>query len=209
MNRIAAGLLAVWMPCLASAADDERMLEVLGAELHYQGAQTVAGAKAEAVSDAVAIAELVRANPAITTLVLSGPFPLAGDAFDVARMVEDMGLATKVDGECSDACVYIFVAGSKRELPAGAKIGVHRRTLSADHLAESFEAGQAKYGWKDAHAQAALMYDRGQSDMRWAVEWLMDHGVSLDFALKIFATPREDMWWPKRGELVEGGVISN
>lgn len=206
MNRIAVGLIALCIPSVV-LADDTRMLSVQGAELHYQGAQTVAAAEAKAVSDAVAIAELVRSNPAIKTLVLSGAFPLTNDAFDVARMVEDMGLATKVDGECSDACIYIFVAGAKRELPEGAKIGVHRRTISAEYLSESFEAGQAKYGWKDAHAQSAMMYDRGQSDMRWAIEWLMDHGVSLDFALRMFATTREDMWWPDRGELIAVGVI--
>ncbi len=55
--------------------------------------------------------------------------------------------------------------------------------------------------------QAAMMYDRGQSDMRRALLHLVEHGVTLDFALRIFATPREDMWWADRGELVEVGVI--
>lgn len=55
--------------------------------------------------------------------------------------------------------------------------------------------------------KAAMMYDRGQSDMWRALLHLVEHGVTLDFALCIFATPREDMWWPTRGELVAGGVI--
>lgn len=207
MNRLAAWMLAVCMPSLAAAGDEARKLTVSANELHYEGAQSVAASSSERLSDAVAIAELVRGNPSITTLVLRGPFPLTGDAFDVARMVDDLGLATKVVGECSNACIYIFVAGSKRELPDGAKIGVHRRAISAEYLGESFEAGQQKYGWQDAHAQAAMMYDRGQSDMRWGIKWLMDHGVTLDFALRIFATPREDMWWPNAEDLVEGGVI--
>lgn len=80
--------------------------------------------------------------------------------------------------------------------------------ITGDDIAVYASAGQAKYGWKDAHAQAALMYDRGQSDMRWAIQFLMDHGITLDFAFHMFATPREDMWWPKRAELVEAGVIA-
>lgn len=49
--------------------------------------------------------------------------------------------------------------------------------------------------------QAAMMCDCGPSDMRWSLLYLMDHGVSLEFALRVFATPRDDMWWPKRDEL--------
>ncbi len=36
---------------------------------------------------------------------------------------------------------------------------------------------------------------------------LVEHGVTLDFALRIFATPREDMWCPDRDALVEGGIL--
>jgi hypothetical protein len=41
-----------------------------------------------------------------------------------------------------------------------------------------------------------MINDRGQSNMRWALLHLVEHGVTVDFALRIFATPREDMLWP-------------
>jgi hypothetical protein len=73
---------------------------------------------------------------------------------------------------------------------------------------ESYGGEDARrYGWTDEFGQGAMMYDRGQSDMRWALLHLVQHGISLDFALKIFATPREDMWWPTREEMIAGVVL--
>jgi hypothetical protein len=51
------------------------------------------------------------------------------------------------------------------------------------------------------------MYDRAQNDMRDALGFLLDHGVSLDFAMRVFDTPRQDVWTPTREELVAGGVV--
>ncbi len=51
------------------------------------------------------------------------------------------------------------------------------------------------------------MDDRAQTDLRDALSFLLDHRVSLDFALRVFDTPRQDVWTPTREELVAGGVI--
>ena len=56
--------------------------------------------------------------------------------------------------------------------------------------------------------QAAMMYDRGPSDIRWALLYMVERGVTLDFALRVFATPREDMRWPKRSEMQEAGLVA-
>lgn len=200
--------MALWLfVSLPAFGGDGRQLAVHGSELHYSGPQTLEAARAEARSESQAILDAVRANPLIKTLVLSGPFPLMGYAEDVANAVEDLQLTTTIAGQCSDACIYIFVAGKARDLPVGAKIGMRRRVLPASYSREAYERDKETYGWQDEFGQAAMVYDLAQSNMRWMLLYLMRRGVSLDFGLKIFATPREDMWWATREELVAGGVI--
>lgn len=162
----------------------------------------------DARDDAEALRALARANPTVTKVVLSGEFLMTGAAIEAARVIEDFRLATEIRSQCTDACIYLFVSGKPRILAEGARIGLRRRMIGADVLRDGFEAGRARYGWQDEFGQAAMMYDRGQSDMRWAVLHLVERGVSLEFALRIFATPREDMWWPKRAELINSGVVA-
>jgi hypothetical protein len=102
----------------------------------------------------------------------------------------------------------MFVAGKERVMGDGVKLGLRRRVVDASYLRDAYPEQALQYGWADEFGQAAMMYDRGQSDMRWALLHLLERGVTLDFALRIFATPREDMWWPDRDALVEGGVVN-
>ncbi len=197
-------LLAFVMACCISVpAYADLRLQVTGNTLTLNGDIEPAAA----LDDANALRSLIDANMSLNKIVLTGSFPKTGAAMDVANVIDDMGLATEVTGKCSEACIYMFVSGRPHVLAEGARLGLRRRTLDVEYLRESFEAGKARYGWSDEFGQAAVMYDRGQADMRWSLLHLTRHGVSLDFALRIFATPREDMWWPEHGELVSSGMI--
>lgn len=187
---------------VGSVQADER-IALVGSAIRYDG--SVAGGDIE--QDANVIREMARANPEVTKVILTGAFHMTGYALDVAHAIEDLGLTTEIVGECTDACVYIFVGGNKRVLGDGAKLGLRRRVVDVGYLRDVYPEQALQYGWADQFGQAAMMYDRGQSDMRWALMHLVEHGVTLDFALRIFATPREDMWWPGKAELVEGGII--
>lgn len=182
---------------------DERIAHV-GSAIRYDG--SVAGESVE--QDAKVIRELARANPDVAKIVLTGGFHMTGYALDVAHAIEELGMTTEIVGECTDACIYMFVAGEERVLGDGAKLGLRRRVVDVGYLRDVYPEQAMQYGWTDEFGQAAMMYDRGQSDMRWALLHLLEHGVSLEFALEIFATPREDMWWPDGDALVEGGVIA-
>lgn len=175
-----------------------------GSAIRYDGD----AASNDAISqDAKVIRELLQRNPETSKIILVGDFLMTGFALEVARVIEDFGLATEVVGECDNACIYMFASGRPRVLGDGARMGLRRRIMDASYLREVYPEDAQYYGWADEFGQAAMMYDRGQSDMRRALLHLVQHGVSLDFALKIFATPREDMWWPTREEMIAGGVI--
>lgn len=189
---------------VGSVHADER-IALVGSAILYDG--SIAG---DGVGqDVNVIRELARANPDVAKIVLTGAFHMTGYALDVAHAIEELGLTTEIVGECTDACIYMLVAGREWVLGDGAKLGLRRRVVDVSYLRDVYPEQALQYGWSDGFGQAAMMYDRGQSDMRWALLHLVEHGVTLDFALRIFATPREDMWWPDRDALVEGGVIGN
>lgn len=200
-RHLIATMLMLWATAGSAFAEDR--LAVIGDAIILNGDIQPSGK----LQDASDLGSLIRANPAIRKVILRGRFLAGAPALDAAAVIEDMGLATVIEDQCTDACIYMFIAGKPRSMAAGAKIGLRRRTVSANQLKEWFEADKLRYGWQDEFGQAAMMYDLGQSDMRWAVLHLVDHGVLLNFALRIFSTPREDMWWPKRAELIKGGVI--
>jgi hypothetical protein len=189
------------------SADEDRRMVVSGDRIVFNG--DVGSSKGEdgLTGDYSNLLDLAAANPNVSIVALTGRFPSTGYAMDVARGIEGLGFATTIEGECTDACIYIFVAGSPRSFGKGAKLGLRRLMTTAAHLKESFEQNKAAYGWEDEFGQAAMVYDLAQSSMRSALQYLLEHGVSLEFALQIFATPREDMWWPERDELLTSGVI--
>ena len=187
----------------AGAMHAEERIALVGSAIRYDG--SVAGGDIE--QDANVIREIARANPEVTKVIITGGFHMTGYAMDVAGAIEDLQLNTEIVGECTDACIYMLVAGKERVLADGAKLGLRRRVIDVGYLRDVYPEQALQYGWSDEFGQAAMMYDRGQSDMRWALLHLVERGVTLDFALRIFATPREDMWWPGKAELVEGGVI--
>ena len=188
-------------------ADESRRMVVSGSKIVINGDVVASTSDDAQLDDYSNLLELAAANPNVATVVLTGDFPRTGYATDVALGIEGLGFATEVVGNCTDACIYMFVAGHTRTFGNGAKLGLRRITIKAARLRENFEEDKEAYGWEDEFGQAAMVYDLGQSSMHSALKYLLDHGVSLEFALRIFATPREDMWWPERDELLAGGVI--
>jgi hypothetical protein len=155
-------------------------------------------------SDADKIGNALRDNPEVRQIAVSGLFPNTHDALDVAHVISDFEVNVKVEANCSDGCLYILMAGKKRDLKPGALLQVRRPFLRTDYLQDRFASQSAVYGWADQSGQAAFMYDRAQTDMRDALGFLLDHGVSLDFALHVFDTPRQELWTPTREELAAG-----
>lgn len=209
INRLPLATAAVFAFVGATelGADESRRMVVSGSKIVINGDVVASTSDDAQLDDYSNLLELAAANPDVATVVLTGSFPRTGYATDVALGIEGLGFATEVVGNCTDACIYMFVAGHTRTFGNGAKLGLRRITIKAARLRENFEEDKEAYGWEDEFGQAAMVYDLGQSSMHSALKYLLDHGVSLEFALRIFATPREDMWWPERDELLAGGVI--
>ena len=122
-------------------------------------------------------------SPDATTLVLNSDGGRAPIAEELALRIRQRHLNTFVEDHCLSACTYLFLAGIKRELAEDADLGFHQPT------AEGLGSGDEKL------IQDMVAYYRS-TGLR---EWFID---------RIIATPPEDMWYPTRAELKEGGAIT-
>lgn len=140
------------------------------------------------------LAEVLERHPHITTIVLLDVEGSVDDAAGLAagRLVREKGLATHIPaaGVVASGGTDFFLAGAKRTVETGAKIGVHA-------WAEG-RGGQTANGFAEDHPnhRPYLDYYRDM-DVPEAFYW---------FTLK--AAPAESMHWMTEAELAEFGFIT-
>ena len=83
----------------------------------------------------------------VTELVLHSPGGSVGDATQMAKLIHERKLATRIlpDGYCASSCPLVFAGGTERIADATAWIGVHQAFALADavgSLAEGMEQAQ-------------------------------------------------------------------
>ena len=179
-------------------------LRVDGTSVIYDGD----GQDAPDRKDQYALLDVLQRHPEVDTLVLEGDFELSGTAINLGRIVEEYGLTTKIATRCANACIYIFVSGRSRILDQTAEISVHRRSIPPSSFRELYAELKDQYAWRDISAMSTYAFARGQADMVDSITHLMEHGVTFDFAVRLFETRQDEPWTPTRGELVDGGVLS-
>lgn len=145
IRKISRFLIALWMLGVGDLvyADEGFRMVVEGSKIIFNGDVDPENGDDGLAEDYTNLLDLIDANPEISTIVLTGSFPRTDFAIDVARGIEGLGLATEIVGECADACVYMFVAGKKRELGKAGKLGLRRMTIKVSRLREMFEKDQA------------------------------------------------------------------
>jgi hypothetical protein len=63
-------------------------------------------------------------------------------------------------------------------------------------------------GWEDEFDMAVYMYDIGMDDAFTELKLLLERGVDPDFAIKTISAESDEMWYPRRKELIEANVIT-
>ena len=94
----------------------------------------------------------------VSEIVLHSPGGSVDDALDMAKLIRERGLSTRVlpDGYCASSCPLVFAAGSERIAAKTAWIGVHQvfaLTNTVGSLAEGMEEAQRV----SANAQSRLI----------------------------------------------------
>ena len=132
------------------------------------------------------LSELLEGTPGVHTLRLESPGGRVAEARGLVRVVRLYALATEVTGDCASACTLVFIAGHRRTLGGGGRLGFHGYNLRS-----------AAYGLIDPAAE-----------MKRDSRVFRDAGVDAAFIARAMAVPHQTMWFPERGDLIAAGVIA-
>tara|TARA_B100000315_G_C14326886_1_gene473457 strand:- start:75 stop:725 length:651 start_codon:yes stop_codon:yes gene_type:complete len=159
--------------------------------------------------DVDALKSLLLENPNVKTLQLNASGGYTEAAYEMSDIIIDFGLDTFVAGECVSACTLLFLAGNKRILQRGSKIGFHQSYWEPQDIREYYESEKEYEGWNDEFEFAAWLYRDTQSEIFLDMEYLLERGVSPEFAIQTFKATENEMWYPRRLELIEAGFITD
>ena len=138
------------------------------------------------------IGKLLDEKKTVKSLTLDSPGGNIYEARGIARLVQEHGLDTHIDGECSSACTVIFISGRKRTMAKNAKLGFHQYSLdTSDYAHGAFIPG----------LDIAAEQERDRS-------FFERQAIAQNFLDQIFQAPHDGIWYPGRDELLAAGVIS-
>ena len=151
---------------------------------------------------------LLRQQQQIEVLHLNSAGGLIEAAREMADIIIDFELDTRVTDECASACVTLFQAGESRQLDRGGRLGFHRSSWDAAAMEEYYKDARADIGWDSLYEFASWSYEGAQKDVLSEMEYLLERGVDPEFAIKTLRAENADMWFPRRRELTLAGVLS-
>jgi len=124
-------------------------------------------------------------NPDLKTVSFYSLGGRVKPARHIRDLIEQKKLNTYSRSVCLSLCTYTFLAGQKRIVNVGTKIGFH---------------GVAFPGLTDSDLKV---------QSKEFISYFRERGVPSEFAQKAFSTPPEDMWYPSYQELMEANFITH
>ena len=150
--------------------------------------------------------QLLSENPQISTVQLNSSGGLQADAYEISDLIIDFDLDTHVNGVCHSSCTILFLAGNKRTVERGSTLGFHQLHWPAESQRVYYEYYLGT-DWNDEFEYAEWLYNDAQATILLDMEYLLERGVESSFAIKTLQADPNDMWIPRRKELVNAGVI--
>jgi len=150
--------------------------------------------------------QLLSENPQIITVQLNSSGGLQADAYEISDLIIDFDLDTHVNGVCHSSCTILFLAGNKRTVERGSTLGFHQLHWPAESQRVYYEYYLGT-DWNDEFEYAEWLYNDAQATILLDMEYLLERGVEPSFAIKTLEADPNDMWIPRRKELINAGVI--
>jgi hypothetical protein len=133
--------------------------------------------------DAVRVKGLLAAAPRLRVVELDSPGGRLKEAETIAAAVRERQAVTRTTGHCESACTLIHLAGTRRQVLPGAKIGFHRADTGSHNPVLD----------RLVNLELARTYRTA--------------GLPEIFVQKTLATPPWDMWYPSRAELASADLL--
>lgn len=136
------------------------------------------------LGDSARVRKLVGEAKAVRIVELDSPGGRLVEAVAIAEVVRGGAWNTRATGDCESACTLIHMAGNKRQLMPGARLGFHRAST-----------GTFNPVWDNlANRELARVY--------------REAGLPERMIERTLATPAALMWHPTRDELAGAGLLS-
>jgi hypothetical protein len=123
--------------------------------------------------------------PGVSSITLDSKGGLLEEASLLAKSISQHGLDTYVEGECSSACTFVFLAGRRRCAAEGARVGFHAAAYVRDLSRRTFQ---------DVADHERDLY--------------LGAGLPRKFVDAIVETPNLRVWYPSHQELLEARVTT-
>lgn len=154
------------------------------------------------------LVELLKKHPEITKIILNSDGGSIVPAGDMSNLIIDANLDTHVEYNCASACATMFLGGKNRSLALGGKLGFHKSYWEAEDIADYYESEKEAQEWEDPFQFASWLYEDTQTEIFAEFEYLLERGVAPSFAIETLKAGSDGMWYPRRKQLLEGGVLT-
>ena len=133
--------------------------------------------------DGVRVKDLLATAPQLRVVELNSPGGRLKEAETIAAAVRERQGVTRATGNCESACTLIHLAGSRRQVMPGAKLGFHR----------AFAGSHNPVVDQLVNLELARSY--------------REAGLPERFIQQTLATPPWRMWYPSRAELAAADLL--
>lgn len=159
------------------------------------------------IADVDRLRQMLATHTEVTELQLNSSGGSIYASGEMAWIVLDYGLDTLVVGECTSACVDLFLAGGRRRMTLGSKIGFHRRSWSPEAVANYYDEQRQEFGWNSPFEYGSWIYQDTQAEVFAHLTYMLERGVEPGFAIKTLSPGAKDVWFPNRLQLMTAGVL--
>ncbi|KIC38363.1 COG3904 family protein [Leisingera sp. ANG-M7] len=209
MLRLMCILFCLLLPLQLAAKETlPRKFSLQGTTLVYDTDINEPGEAAEITDvDADRLRLILAENPAISELQLNSVGGSVYGGEEIAGLVLAYDLDTLVDGECVSACVDVFLAGNRRRMTEGSRIGFHQRSWPAPAVHEYYRSERKEQRWATPFEFGAWIYADTQREIHDHLSYMVARGVDPGFAIETLRTGSDREWYPSRLRLIAAGVL--
>lgn len=209
MLRLTIAFLCLVLPVAAAAKEAlPQKFSLRGQTLVYDTETDVEGEPAEITDEDIdKLQGILAQTPEITELQLNsiGGSVYAGE--ELAALVLEYGLNTVIDGECISACVDVFLAGNRRRMTLGSRIGFHQRNWPAPAVQKFYRSERKAQRWSTPFEFGSWIYEDTQREIYDHLSYMVARGVDPGFAIETLRTDPGGEWYPSRLRLIAAGVL--
>ena len=159
-------------------------------------------------NDAETLDSMLLENKNIKTIQLNSGGGDIETADYMSDIIIDYELDTNVIGSCESACTKLLIAGKKRTVQKGSWVGFHQSSWDAASMKKWYLYSKENEGWKDEFEFAEWLYTDTQNYIFKNFLYFIERNIDPLFAIKTMKSQSDDMWYPRRKELLAANVIT-